>query len=95
MDASTEESQRRPLANLEISLMQVENRAGLGHDELSELQNQIGRFRTVEQILHWGFAPKSGCQCPQVIKDLIVQDEFNFDLIVPWGPGYWLVFRAT
>jgi hypothetical protein len=55
-----------------------------------ELAGRIAGFRTLEHILDWLKAEAH----PLGSLDLVTQDEFCHDLLVPVGPG-WLVFGMT
>lgn len=61
--------------------------------ELASVENEAGRHRSLEQVLTWGLAQPS--TLPQVIADVVVQDEYSHDVIVPWRDGFVLVFGAT
>lgn len=51
--------------------------------------------QSLEDVLRWGFAQPEAHRCREVIADLVVQDEFSHDVLVPWRDGLWLVYRAT
>ena len=40
-------------------------------------------------------AVKSGEFVPQVVADVIVQDEFTHDVLIPWREGLVLVYDTT
>jgi hypothetical protein len=58
----------------------------------AELAGQVGAFNTLENVLAW--MKERGL--PLGSLDVIAQDEFSLDILVPLGPdGRHLVFGAT
>lgn len=55
-----------------------------------ELSNELSPFSTVEEVLHWAKKLNPGLEG----FDLIQQDEFTFDLVLPHSRG-WVVFGTT
>jgi len=65
--------------------------ARLGSDERAELARVVARHQDLVDIFAWGRA-----QVPPVHPaDLIQQDEFTHDVLVPYTRGRWLVYGAT
>lgn len=71
--------------------MRIDDRSGLPGAELAELTAQIGAFATLAEVLRWGFAAEP----PRLIDEVVVQDEYTQDVVLPWKPGRWLVFDST
>jgi hypothetical protein len=63
----------------------LEDRAGLGPEELAGLQRTIDRQVTLADAIRWAQG---------VVADVIVQDEFTHDIVIPWG-ARWLVYDTT
>jgi hypothetical protein len=55
------------------------------------LGEQISRLRNLEWILKW--APEAGI--PLTGIDLVQQDEYSYDLLLPLPDARWLVFGVT
>jgi hypothetical protein len=55
-----------------------------------DLADQVAGFRTLEHVLDW---LKAGGR-PLGSLDLVTQDEYSHDLLVPVGPD-WLAFGMT
>ena len=55
------------------------------------LGEQVARLRNLEGILKW--APEAGI--PLAGIDLIQQDEYSYDLLLPLPDARWLVFGVT
>lgn len=46
---------------------------------------------TLEEVVRWGFAQRP----PRVVCEVIVQDEFTHDVVLPFSGGAYLVFDTT
>jgi hypothetical protein len=46
--------------------------------------------KSLADVLRWGLSQDP----PIVIADVVVQDEYTHDVLVPWGDR-WLVYDAT
>jgi hypothetical protein len=65
--------------------------AGLGDAERSALAQVVGRHGDLMDVFAWGRA-----QSPPVQPaDLVKQDEFTHDVLVPFRKGRWLVYGTT
>lgn len=56
-----------------------------------ELRAEVGVLANTEQILLW----MQSKGLPLNGLELLIQDEYNHDLLVPLTDGRWLVFAAT
>jgi hypothetical protein len=56
-----------------------------------DLGGQVAALRNLETILKW--APGVGGSLAGF--DLVQQDEYNYDLYLPWPDGRWIVFGVT
>jgi hypothetical protein len=70
--------------------VQLDDRAGLSVDERDDLARRLARLRSLEDVVRWGFAQAP----PLVVADVITQDEFTHDVLLPHG-ARWLVFDTT
>jgi hypothetical protein len=75
--------------------MHVVNRANLSPAQIAALENELFGQQNLNDVMRWALADKSGAFIPGVVADVIIQDEFTHDLIVPWRDGLFLVFDAT
>ena len=55
-----------------------------------DLAGRIAEFRTLEHVLDWLKADSH----PLRLLDMVTQDEYSHDLLVPVGPD-WLAFGMT
>jgi len=72
----------------------VANRAGLSPARLARVESELPRHRTLQEMMAWGLAQPAGACLPRVVAEVVVQDEYTHDLVVPWR-GLFLVYGAT
>lgn len=65
--------------------------AGVSADELAFLRATFCGFATLEQLLDWG----RDLEPPIGIADVIAQDEYSHDVLVPLPDRRWLAFDTT
>jgi hypothetical protein len=75
--------------------MRVLNRANVGSVKLSEVEREVSNHHSLETVLSRGSGPASGTSLPHVIAEVITQDEYTHDVVVPWRDGLVLVYGAT
>jgi hypothetical protein len=75
--------------------MKVTDRASLSAARLAEIQNELETLHTLQDVLTWGFKQPVGTVNSQIIADVVIQDEFNHDVIVPWKDGLVIVYGTT
>jgi hypothetical protein len=46
---------------------------------------------TLAELIRWGLAQEP----PLLIADVVAQDEYTHDVIIPSGDGRWLVYDCT
>jgi hypothetical protein len=73
----------------------VINLASLPSDQFTQLERELGGHRSLSDILSWSQRQQPGTLAPQIITDVVVQDEFTHDVIVPWGESLVLVYDTT
>ncbi|MEW6207386.1 MAG: hypothetical protein AB1631_03400 [Acidobacteriota bacterium] len=74
--------------------MAITNRANLSPEEITSIEKEVADHRSLEDVLRWGLSQPEGATLPQVISDVIAQDEYTHDVIVPWR-ALVLVYGAT
>lgn len=55
------------------------------------LKRELAEFSSVEQVLCWAKKGNPSLEGLEVIQ----QDEFTFDLILPLDPARWIVFATS
>lgn len=75
--------------------MRIDNFANLPSDEIARLDSELSGQQNLNDVMTWAFAHPNGIFIPTVISQVIVQDEFTHDVIVPYRDGLVLVFDTT
>jgi hypothetical protein len=75
--------------------MQLINHANLSAEQFAQLASELSEHRSLTDVLNWGFKQPKGTVHPQIVADVIVQDEYSHDLIVPWRDGLVIVYATT
>jgi hypothetical protein len=69
----------------------LSDHARLDGAEQTALEATIQGHRGLDDVFDWGRA-----QAPAVVPaDVIVQDEYTHDVVVPWVRGLYLVYDTT
>jgi hypothetical protein len=74
--------------------MEVKNRSNLSAEEFESFQSELKDHRSLQDLLRWAERHPEGAPVPGAIADLIIQDEFTHDLVVPWR-GSYIVYGTT
>lgn len=74
--------------------IRVLNNAHLSHEVMADIESELSEHHSLKDVMNWAFSD-SGKFIPGVVKDVIVQDEFTHDVIVPWGSELVLVYDTT
>lgn len=69
----------------------VANLAGLSESEFAEVRQVLCQQSSMERALNWFFA----MQPALTPEDLIQQDEFSYDLLVPYPGGLYLSYDTS
>jgi hypothetical protein len=65
--------------------------AGLTDEESAALQSTTAEHKGLDDIFAWGRSQEPPIHPADVIK----QDEFTHDVLVPLPSGHWLVYGTT
>jgi hypothetical protein len=74
--------------------MRVENQSDLSPDKLREIQAAVPHQENLKDMMAWAFSSPGDFE-PTVVVDVVVQDEFTHDVVVPWRDGLVLVYDTT
>lgn len=74
--------------------MRITNLANLPDDEFAELENNLAKHKTLGQVLNWASGKSKSEFLPQIVAEVITQDEFTHDVIVPYK-NLFLVYDTT
>jgi hypothetical protein len=75
--------------------MRLLNQANLSPQTIAEIEAQLSDQENLKDVMTWALSSPSGIFIPQVVADVIVQDEFTHDVVVPWREGLVLVYDTT
>ena len=73
------------------SPLPLEDRAGLPQGLRREIADATRDHATLHQVLQWG----RRCQPPRTVSNVVVQDEYTHDVVVPWSDGLFVVYDST
>ncbi|MET0751988.1 MAG: hypothetical protein ABWZ66_01380 [Pyrinomonadaceae bacterium] len=74
--------------------MKIENLANLPQAEFAKLENELAKHRTLGKVLAWAGSQPGNDFLPQIVAEVITQDEFTHDVIVPYK-NLFLVYDTT
>lgn len=63
----------------------------LPREQRAILEREVLPLGSLQEVVRWGFSLKP----PRDVADVIVQDEFSHDVVVPWLDGLYLAFDTT
>lgn len=74
--------------------MKIFNLAEITENEFAKLENELAKHKTLGRVLTWASAKPKGDFLPQIVAEVITQDEFTHDVIVPYK-NLFLVYDTT
>jgi hypothetical protein len=74
-----------------VHVVVVENRARLPPAVFDAMQQVVGTQHTMERALAWFFAGVP----PLAAEEIVAQDEFSYDLLVPYPGGLYLSYDTS
>jgi len=74
--------------------IKVLNYAGPSGKAIREIEGELSRQYSLKDLIAWAQADPERF-ISGVVKDVVVQDEFTHDVIVPWGTELFLVYDTT
>ena len=75
--------------------MHVINRNNLSPDAITQIEAEICNQKDLKDVMNWALTEPTGSFIPQVVADVVIQDEFTHDVIIPWRDGLVLVYDTT
>jgi len=75
--------------------MRIRNYAGLDPAQLAAIKDELGEQRGLQDVISWGLHDASGATNSRVVAEVVVQDEYTHDAIVPWRDSLVLVYDTT
>lgn len=74
--------------------MKILNHVNLSRNQLAELERELANQKTLGQVLAWAGAKPKGEFIPQTVAEVVTQDEFTHDVVVPYK-NLFLVYDTT
>lgn len=75
--------------------MRVLNHANLSPATIAGIAGELSAQENLKDVMAWAFSYPRGTFILSVVAEVIVQDEFTHDVIVPWRDGLVLVYDTT
>ena len=75
--------------------MLVVNHANLSSERLAEIEGELSKHHNLSDVMRWAFAYPAGVFIDSVVADVVVQDEFTHDVVIPWGDNLVFVYDTT
>jgi hypothetical protein len=75
--------------------MRVVNHANLLPEQIAQIEGELSGQQNLNDLMKWALSHPKGIFVPSVVADVIVQDEFTHDVIVPYRDGLVLVYDTT
>lgn len=71
--------------------MGVDNRAGIAPARLREIEAAVADQGCLQDAVRWALSRTP----PRLVSDVIVQDEFTHDVVIPYDEALHLVYDTT
>jgi hypothetical protein len=75
-------------------MAKVKNCANLSEKDFESISVDLKAHQSLQDLLRWAERQPEGALIPGAISELIVQDEFTHDLVVPWR-NLFIVYGTT
>jgi hypothetical protein len=74
--------------------LEVKNYGGIPNVDFSLILTEVHNHKSLQDLLRWAEKQPEGSLVPGAIAELVVQDEFTHDIVVPWK-NIFLVYGTT
>jgi hypothetical protein len=75
--------------------MRVLNYANLSTDDVANIATELSTQENLGDVMSWALSAPKGIFISSVVSEVIVQDEFTHDVVVPWRDQLFLVYETT
>lgn len=79
---------------MEITV-EIVDKSNVDVAELAGLASSLSTVETLSDILSWARNLPDGDVSREIVSDIVIQDEYTHDIVVPWKSRYALVLDAT
>jgi hypothetical protein len=74
--------------------MKITNLADLSVNEFAALEKELAKHKILGRALTWASAGPKGDFLPQTVAEVVTQDEFTHDVVIPYK-NFFLVYDTT
>ena len=74
--------------------MNITNLANLSEKEFAEIERELAKHKTLGRVLTWAGSQPKADFLPQIVAEVITQDEFTHDVVIPYK-NLCLVYDTT
>lgn len=74
--------------------MKVTNLANLSEEKFAKLKSELAKHKTLGHVLAWANSQPKSDFLPQIVAEVITQDEFTHDVVIPYK-NLLLVYDTT
>ena len=75
--------------------MRVVNHADLSPEVLAEIERELSNHENLKSVMKWAVSHPKGVFTQRIVEQVILQDEFTHDVVIPWREGLVLVYDTT
>ena len=75
--------------------MRVVNHANLSPEQIAQIEGELSGQQNLNDVMKWALSYPKRTFIPSDVANVIVQDEFKHDVIVPYRDGLVLVYDTT
>jgi hypothetical protein len=74
-----------------MALLPLSLRASIDPATAADIEVLMGLWNTLEDVVRWGLMGNPR----RMIEEVVVQDEYTHDVVMPYADGLYLVFDTT
>ncbi len=74
-----------------MRLVPVTARGSVASEALARATHDVSGLTTLADVLEWARAQEP----PRLVAEIVTQDEYTHDVVLPFDGGHFLVFDAT
>ena len=75
--------------------MRVVNHANLSPEEIAQIESELSGQQNLNDVMKWALSKPQGMFIPSIVANVIAQDEFTHDVIIPYRDDLVLVYDTT
>ena len=75
--------------------MQIVTHGRITAEVRAQIEAELSGLQNLKDMMAWALSHREGVLLPGVVSEVIVQDEFTHDVIVPRSDGLVLVYDTT